>query len=130
MDERSSPEDIKTVEEYIADLEDWRGAVVSEVRDLILEVAPDAQESIKWSRPVYEDNGSLAYIVAFKHHVNLGFSRGAALTDEAGVLEGTGKEMRHVKLTGPEDVQRDVLRDLLRQAVALNRPDADSAADG
>ena len=121
---------IKTVEAYIAGLDDWRGEVVSEVRNLILEVDPDANESIKWSRPVYEDNGSLAYIMAFKNHVNVGFARGVELTDAADVLEGTGKEMRHVKLTGPEDVRHDVLRDLLRQAVALNRSEADSAADG
>ena len=121
---------IKTVEAYIAGLDDWRGEVVSEVRNLILEVGPDANESIKWSRPVYEDNGSLAYIMAFKNHVNVGFARGVELTDAADVLEGTGKEMRHVKLTGPEDVWHDVLRDLLRQAVALNRSEADSAADG
>ena len=123
-------DDVKAVEAYIASLDDWRGEVVSEVRDLILEVDPEAEESIKWSRPVYEDNGPLAYIVAFKNHVNLGFSRGVALTDEAGVLEGTGKEMRHVKLTDPDDVQPDVLRGLLREAVVLNRSEADSAAGG
>jgi len=119
-------DDVKNVEEYTASLDDWRGEVVSEVRDLILECDPDAKESIKWSRPVYEDSGPLAYLMAFKNHVNLGFSRGAELEDKAGVLEGTGKQMRHVKLTGPEDVRPDVLRDLLRQAVALNRSQAES----
>jgi hypothetical protein len=39
-----------------------------------------------------------AYVNAFKAHVNVGFFHGAALADPAGLLEGTGKYMRHVKV--------------------------------
>ena len=38
------------------------------------------------------------YVNAFKDHVNVGFYHGDALDDPAGLLEGTGKRMRHVKL--------------------------------
>jgi hypothetical protein len=38
------------------------------------------------------------YVNAFKAHVNVGFFQGATLTDPAGLLEGSGKTMRHVKL--------------------------------
>lgn len=39
-----------------------------------------------------------AYVNVFKAHVNVGFFHGASLADPAGLLEGTGKYMRHVKL--------------------------------
>lgn len=39
-----------------------------------------------------------AYVGVFKTHVNVGFFRGAALPDPAGLLEGMGKYMRHVKV--------------------------------
>jgi hypothetical protein len=39
-----------------------------------------------------------AYLGLFKAHVNLGFFHGASLPDPAGLLEGSGKSMRHVKL--------------------------------
>jgi hypothetical protein len=39
-----------------------------------------------------------AYVGAFRAHVNVGFFHGAALPDPAGLLEGTGKYMRHVKV--------------------------------
>lgn len=39
-----------------------------------------------------------AYVNAFRAHVNVGFFHGAALADPAGLLEGTGKYMRHVKV--------------------------------
>lgn len=38
------------------------------------------------------------YVNAFSAHVNVGFFNGAALPDDAGVLQGSGKRMRHVKL--------------------------------
>jgi len=118
----------ETVAEYISSLDDWRGKMVSALRELVLEGAPEAEESIKWARPAYEYNGALCYIMAFKNHVNLGFSRGTDLSDPLGILEGSGKEMRHVKVTTLEGILADALKDLVREAVALNRPDVGSAA--
>lgn len=46
-------------------------------------------------------DAAFAYVGAFKAHVNVGFFRGAELVDPDGLMEGTGKFMRHVKL-GPE----------------------------
>ena len=43
-------------------------------------------------------DAAFAYVNAFKAHVNVGFFGGAELADPAGLLEGTGKYMRHVKL--------------------------------
>src|SRR6516164_10078032 len=40
-----------------------------------------------------------AYVNVFKSHVNVGFFNRAALTDPARLLEGTGKYMRHVRLS-------------------------------
>lgn len=43
-------------------------------------------------------DAAFAYVSAFTAHVNVGFFQGASLADPAGLLEGTGKYMRHVKL--------------------------------
>lgn len=43
-------------------------------------------------------DAAFAHVGAFKAHVNIGFFHGAALADPAGLLEGSGKHMRHVKL--------------------------------
>lgn len=114
----------KTVADYIDGLGDWRAEAVSTLRRLVIEAAPDAEESIKWARPVYEYKGPLCYIAAFKDHVNVGFSRGVELPDNAGILEGSGKAMRHVKVTSLDDIREDVLKDLVRAAVALNDDEA------
>jgi hypothetical protein len=43
-------------------------------------------------------DAAFGYVNAFTAHVNVGFFRGAEIADPAGLLEGTGKFMRHVKL--------------------------------
>ena len=44
------------------------------------------------------EDAPFAYVNVFKAHVNVGFYRGASLEDPAGLLEGDGKRMRHVKV--------------------------------
>jgi hypothetical protein len=57
-----------------------------------------------------------AYVNAFKAHVNVGFFRGAELADPAGLLEGTGRFMRHVKLRPGSEVDASALLELVETA--------------
>ncbi|MEH0167019.1 DUF1801 domain-containing protein [Paucibacter sp. JuS9] len=57
-----------------------------------------------------------AYINAFTAHVNIGFFHGAALPDPEGLLQGAGKEMRHVKLKPGEPVNRAAVQALVQAA--------------
>jgi hypothetical protein len=52
----------------------------------------------------------------FKAHVNVGFFRGAVLADPKGLLEGTGKFMRHVKLKPERAVDTTALTELIATA--------------
>jgi len=110
----------KTVDTYIAQLEDWQAEIVSEIRRIILSAAPDASEAMKWAQPVYEVAGPFAYIKAFKNSVNFGFWRGADIHDPQEFLQGSGEKMRHYKLTSLEDINQQVFVDFIHQAVKLN----------
>ena len=57
-----------------------------------------------------------AYILPYKSWVNLGFYQGADLADPNGLLEGTGKKMRHMKIRSLEDANRSSVRALIRGA--------------
>jgi len=61
---------------------------------------------------------AFAYVNSFRAHVNVGFFRGAEIADPAGLLEGTGKFMRHVKLGPGRDVDDVALMQLIRTAYA------------
>jgi hypothetical protein len=56
------------------------------------------------------------YVNAFKAHAGVGFFRGAMLADPAGLLEGEGKRMRHVKLFPGKTLNAVALGDLIQAA--------------
>jgi hypothetical protein len=61
-------------------------------------------------------DAAFGYVNAFTAHVNVGFFRGAELADPAGLLEGTGRFMRHVKLGPGRDVDDTALSELIATA--------------
>jgi len=58
------------------------------------------------------------YVNAFTSHVSVGFFQGAGLPDPAGLLQGAGKFMRHVKLKPGAPTNADALRRLIDAAYA------------
>jgi len=62
------------------------------------------------------DDAAFGYVNAFKDHVNVGFFRGAEISDPESLLEGTGKFMRHVKLRPERDVDTTTLTQLIKTA--------------
>lgn len=88
-------------------------------------------------------DAAFAYVNAFTAHVNVGFFRGAQLPDPDGLLEGTGRFMRHVKLRPGSEVDAAALTKLIEsaytdikrrlngpQGVGTARTDRDPNADG
>jgi len=61
-------------------------------------------------------DAAFGYVNAFRAHVNVGFFRGAEIADPHGLLEGTGKFMRHVKLGPGREVDAMALRKLIETA--------------
>ena len=61
-------------------------------------------------------------INVFAKHVTLGFTHGTDLEDAGGILQGTGKALRHVRLLTLADLDRPELRRCLRQARSLAGP--------
>ena len=64
------------------------------------------------------EDAAFAYVAVFRAHANVGFFRGAELRDPAGLLEGTGKRMRHVKVKPGIDLDSAALEALIEAAYA------------
>ena len=62
------------------------------------------------------DDAPFAYVNAFKAHANVGFFHGATLADPTGLLEGSGKRMRHVKLRPGKELDDAALSALIAAA--------------
>ncbi|MBX3275535.1 MAG: DUF1801 domain-containing protein [Sandaracinaceae bacterium] len=84
-----------------------------EARRLVRELHPEVDEEVRlgdravsWGLGPKKMTEGYAYVMPHATHANLGFYQGALLDDPAGLLEGTGKRMRHAKLKTVEDVER------------------------
>jgi hypothetical protein len=95
------------------------------VRSAILHEAPHATELVYDSynavAVAYSFTGRLrdafCHAAAYARHVNLGFNRGADLPDPHRILKGSGKSIRHVRVTEPSTVRQDSVVSLIRSAV-------------
>ena len=74
----------------------------------------DVRELIHDGCPVAcVDDAAFAYVNVFKAHVNVGFFHGADLPDPSGLLEGTGRRMRHVKVRPGFELDAETLTRLI-----------------
>jgi hypothetical protein len=113
-----------TFEEALSGSTDMVQEIAGRLRLLIMEVNPDVVE-VPWPKQKIIGYGvgpkkmteHFCYIGAFKGHVNLGFYYGAHLPDPAGLLEGTGKNLRHIKVKSIEEAEQPALRDLLQASL-------------
>jgi hypothetical protein len=104
------------------------GPLALALRGVVLEEAPQLMERIfrnhasaLWFGAGARMDEMDVYVAMASRHVNLGFCRGAALPDPDGVLEGTGRVMRHVKFRTERDLERPFVRPLIRAAAAQAR---------
>ena len=93
------------------------GAIAHHWFDVMRKCGDDVREVLHDGHPTAcVVDAAFAYVNAFTAHVNVGFFGGAELADPAGLLEGTGKYMRHVKLRPDRDVDARALKALIDTA--------------
>ena len=93
------------------------GAIAQRCFEVMRHCGDDVRELLHDGHPTAcVADAAFGYVNAFKAHVNVGFFRGAELTDPARLLEGTGKFMRHVKLRPETDVDDGALKKLIETA--------------
>jgi hypothetical protein len=118
----------KLLDKRIRELGDWRGKTLSNVRGIIKEADPDIVEEWKWVKPtnpgtpVWSHNGDICTGETYKNVVKLTFFKGAALNDPSRLFNSSldGKVRRAIDIKVDDKINEDALRNLIREAVALN----------
>ena len=110
------------IDRRIAELADWRGRTLQDVRRLIHEADPQVVEEWKWSTPVWSHDGILCTGESYKSTVKLTFPKGASLKDPARLFNSSleGKVRRALDLREGQVLDADAFKALIRAAVALN----------
>jgi hypothetical protein len=113
-----------TVEEFLAPSSPTVRELAMRTRELVRgTMPPGSYEGVHPGRNsiIYGTSGKMAdwicYIAPLKSRINLGFLRGAELPDPEGLLEGTGKVLRHVKIGQLEEIEKPAIKALLVAAL-------------
>ena len=113
----------KRIDKKIADLGDWRGERLAEIRKLVHEVDPEVVEEWKWmGTPVWSHQGMYALANAHKAKVKLTFFHGAELPDPKKLFNAglTGNKWRAIDFREGDKIDETALKALLREAMAYN----------
>jgi hypothetical protein len=98
-------------------------AILAELQRLVRDTLPDATEIFYHGALGYGPTGSgfdrILYVAPQNDYVNLGFFYGIEVPDPIGLLEGTGKRMRHIKIRSVLAAQNPALVPMVREAWKL-----------
>ena len=117
----------------IADLGDWRGEVLSRIRDLIHEADPDVVEEVKWVKPsnpagvpTWSHDGIICTGEIYKAKVKLTFLNGASLADPGKLFNSSldAGTRRAIDIDEGTKLDARAFKALIRRAVKFNRAGA------
>ena len=118
--------DRPTPEQFLAPFPTEIRGLVDQLRALITRTVTEVDEAVYtgWRLIGYRvrDDGRshyFCYIAPFADRVTLGFEYGVLLSNDAGLLEGIGTQVRYVTIREPKDIREQALTALIAEAAAV-----------
>lgn len=112
------------VDAYIKKAQPFAQPILKHLRDLVHEVCPDVEETIKWSFPCFDYKGPFCSMASFKQHAVFGFWKAAIMKDSEILMATAQSEvaMGHLgRITSLKDLPGDkVLKGYIKEAMKLN----------
>ena len=117
------------IDAKIEELGDWRGEMLSRIRGLTKQAAPDVVEEIKWRKasnpfgvPVWSHEGIILTGETYGDKVKLTFAKGASLEDPTDLFNSSleGKTRRAIVLYEGDGIDEEAFKTLVRSAAELN----------
>jgi len=119
----------KLIDDRVASMNDWPGAMLAQLRRLIREADPDVVEEVKWRKPsnpagvpVWSHAGIICTGETYKDKVKLTFANGTAVGDPAKLFNSSldGNTRRAIDVREGEKIDEKAFKALVRAAVAVN----------
>jgi hypothetical protein len=110
------------ISNQITELGDWRGELMTQLRQLVHTAVPDIKEEWKWGTAVFSLKGNVFALAAFKDHVKLNFFQGASLADQQSLFNAglEAKASRAIDLQAGDDIHELALIGLIQAAAGYN----------
>ena len=113
----------KLIDARIKELGDWRGKMLSRLRNLVKAADPDVVEEWKWRGvPVWSHDGIICTVETYKSVVKMTFAKGASLKDPARLFNSSleGNTRRAIDFHEDAKINEEALKTLIRAAASLN----------
>ncbi|KII29699.1 DUF1801 domain-containing protein [Pseudomonas fluorescens] len=111
------------IDQRIAELGDWRGETLAQIRVIVHRADPEVVEEWKWRGvPTWSHNGIISTGETYKAAVKMTFAKGASLDDPVGLFNASleGNTRRAIDFHEGDRIDEKALIALIRAAVKLN----------
>jgi hypothetical protein len=109
------------IRKFISNLENDKGMLVSKLRELASGLCNSPREDIKWNALcLFKGERAFVGIMPYKKYVSVIFDQGSQLSDPNKVLEGNGKQMRHIKIYQKQDINDKNIADFIKESYLLD----------
>ncbi len=109
------------INEFILSLENDKSILVSKLRELASGVSDTSREDIKWNALcLFKGERAFVGIMPYKKYVSVIFDQGSQLSDPNKILEGKGKQMRHIKIYQEQDIDEKNVADFIKESYLLD----------
>jgi hypothetical protein len=95
--------------------------VVAAIRSLMKESAPRAREGMYYGLPMYTQKLTIAWISPGKKGITFSFMRGVGFEDKYGLLRGSAKHARYVRMKNLGEVDKRALKYYIKQALKFDK---------
>lgn len=102
---------------YLSKAPEAQRKIMEAIRVLIHEVVPTVSENFKWSRPVFSTDTDFAYFKTTKSYLTFGVFNFNKIKSHQDLLEGSGKDMRHIKLKQLDDLKPEIIKSWIGQII-------------
>lgn len=111
------------IDQRIAELTDWRGELLAQLRALINGAAADITEEWKWNTPVWSCNGIICTGESYKKAIKLTFLQGASLSDPSKLFNSSldGNARRAIDFHEGDKIDEKAFKALIKAAIAVNK---------
>jgi uncharacterized protein YdhG (YjbR/CyaY superfamily) len=113
---------VETIDQYIDQFPDDVQAILQQIRRLIQEAAPDAEETISYRIPTFKLNGALVHFAAYRKHIGF-YPTPAGIQAFADRLSAYEGAKGSVKFPLDRPIPYDLIRDIVLYRVAQNTTD-------
>lgn len=109
------------INEFILSLESDKSILVSKLRDLASGLSNTSKEDIKWNALCFfKGERAFVGIMPYKNYVSVIFDKGSQLSDPNKILEGKGKQMRHIKIYQEQDIKDKNVESFIKESYQLD----------